>query len=157
MMGNRAFTSMAAAGLMIPLLAGCLPVDAGGPAGTGAEDVKTSSNQEAAGAPQGAISMSNGVYAVPIAVDAYGCEQFSQWSSYGATQLIILYHDGEGGFTGTKSDRYSCNAEMINVGRDGSGCSTFHAEQPDGKVTDILYYRSGSSFTANPERATCNG
>ena len=144
MKGIRNLAAMTMIGVMTPFLAGCLPVDAGG-------------GQPGAAMPKGAILVSEGVYAVPIAVSAEGCEQFSQWSALGATQPVILYHDGVGGFTATKSDRFSCNADMVNVGRDSLGCPTFRAEQPNGKVTDVLYYPSGSSFTANPARATCNG
>jgi hypothetical protein len=107
--------------------------------------------------PDGAIWMSKGLYAVPVAVNDDGCEQFSQWAASGITQAVILYRDGKGGFSALKSEEASCNVEMINVGVDDSGCPVFRAEQPDGKVTGVVYYRSESGFTVSPERAICEG
>lgn len=109
------------------------------------------------GMPKGAISMSDGVYAVPMAVDGDGCEQFSQWSAEGVAQPVILYRDGSGSFAATKSADYSCNAEMVDAGSDDQGCPVFRTEQPDGKVSDVVYYRSQNGYTVNPDRAVCEG
>ncbi len=136
-------------GLVAVVLVGCVA--------DGALDGQVASRSDDIDVPDGAIWMSKGVYAVPVAIDDEGCEQFSQWAKSGATQPVVLYRDGTGGFTALKSAESSCNAEMVNAGADESGCPVFRAEQPDGNVTDVIYYRSGNGFTANPERAVCEG
>ena len=107
--------------------------------------------------PDGAVQMSKGVYAVPVAIDDDGCEQFSQWAQSGVTQSVVLYRDGDGGFSALKSDKASCNAEMVSAGTDDRGCPVFRAEQPDGNVTDVIYYRSQSGYTVSADRAICEG
>jgi len=136
-------------------LTGCL-ADGSEPARPTIEDVVVSRSTDA-DVPDGAIQMSKGVYAVPVAIDDEGCEQFSQWAESGVTQSVVLYRDGAGGFSALKSDQVSCNAEMVSAGADDRGCPVFRAEQPDGNVTDVIYYRSESGYTVNTERAICEG
>ena len=158
MLGRDGLPTIGIIGAMIPVLAGCLPVDAGGQPKTAAEEIEDQVDQAGEGIPTGAIMVSDGVYAVPVGVDADGCEQFSQWSTLGATQPVIIFRDGNGGFSPIKSDDYSCNAEMVDMGLDADGCGMFRAEQPDGTVTDIVYYRADNGgFTANPNNALCEG
>lgn len=96
------------------------------------------------------------LYAVPIAVDADGCEQFTTWSESGAKSLAqpIYFLDGEGAFSPTKTEA-SCNANMIETGTDDTGCRTFQAEQPDGTSSEVTYYRSRNGYTVKRDRSTC--
>ena len=146
---KRSFAWAGLVGLAAVGLVGCVT--------DGAVDGRVASHSNDGDVPDGAIWMAKGIYAVPVAVDGDGCEQFSQWAASGATQPVVLYRDGEGGFSALKSEEASCNAEMVSAGADGSGCPVFRAEQPDGKVTEVIYYRSESGYTANPERAVCEG
>lgn len=147
-----AFRTLSFLGLATVALAGCV-ADDGRPT---VADVVAAKSEEGI-MPVGAMPISDDVYAVPIAVDDNGCEQFSQWSAEGVTQPVILYRDGSGGFAATKSADYSCNAEIVDAGSDDRGCPVFRTEQPDGKVSDVVYYRAQSGYTANPERAVCQG
>jgi len=155
MIGKPGLTAFGIVGMMAPFLIGCIPGEAGSET-VSLEDVVSNSPVNA-GIPQGAMPVSDGIFAVPIAVDADGCEQFSQWSESGVTQPVILYRDGDGGFTAVKSDAASCNADMVETNENDQGCPTYRAEQPDGKITDVVYYPSNSGFTANPDRAVCDG
>jgi hypothetical protein len=150
---NRSILRVGLVGLVSIVVVGCVADGSGSPT---IEDVVASKTVES-GVPEGARAISGGVYAVPVAVDEDGCEQFSQWSATGVTQQVIVYHDGKGGFTATKSDDYSCNAEMVQTGEDIRGCAIYQAEQPDGSATEVVYYRSAGGFTANPDRAVCEG
>lgn len=146
---KRSFLRIVVVGVSAAALVGCVA--------DGALDDQVTSRSDEGEVPDGAIWMAQGIYAVPVAVDDEGCEQFSQWTKSGATQPVVLYRDEKGGFSALKSDKASCNAEMISAGADNSGCPTFRAEQPDGKLTDVIYYRSESGFTVNYERAVCEG
>jgi hypothetical protein len=108
--------------------------------------------------PDVAFMIEEGLYAVPLAVDEDGCEQFTTWSDSGARRLTqpTYFHDGEGSFSPEKAEAFSCNAEMIRNGPDETGCPTFLAEQPDGSSSEAIYYRGESGFTARRERAICD-
>ena len=97
------------------------------------------------------------LYAVPIAVDEDGCEQFTTWSESGARSLTqpIYFLDGEGSFSLSKTEA-SCNASMVETGVDDTGCRTFQAEQPDGTSSEVTYYRSRNGYSVKRDRAACS-
>lgn len=97
------------------------------------------------------------LYAVPIAVDASGCEQFTTWSESGTQSLAqaIYFHDGQGSFSPIKSYEASCNATMVETGSDSTGCRTFRAKQPEGPSSEVIYYRSRNGYTVKRERSVC--
>lgn len=138
---------------MLAVLASCVPTEPVDEAKS-ARDVLAERAGDGS-IPKGAIALADGVYAVPIAVDAAGCELFSEWSTSGVARQIIYFHDGEGGFTASKSATQSCNATMAKTGVDQRGCAIYRAEQPDGQITDVDYYRSENGYTANPDTAIC--
>jgi hypothetical protein len=107
--------------------------------------------------PDVAFLIEDGLYAVPLAVDANGCEQFTTWSESGVRSLNqpIYFLDGEGSFTPTKLDDVSCNAEMVKTGTDKTGCPTFEAEQPDGTSSKVTYYPAANGYTVRRDRSSC--
>ncbi|MGI9498975.1 MAG: hypothetical protein ACR2P3_02985, partial [Geminicoccaceae bacterium] len=70
---------------------------------------------------------------------------------------VIYFRDGKGGFTTAKSAAHFCNTVMVEAGVDDRGCAVYHAEQPDGEVTDVDYYRTDNGFTAQRDNAICDG
>jgi hypothetical protein len=109
------------------------------------------------GMPEVAFMIEEGLYAVPLAVDKDGCEQFTTWSETGVKSLAqpIYFHDGEGAFSPIKVDDASCNASMVKTGVDEDGCPTFRAEQPDGSSSEVVYYPSHHGYTIRKERSNC--
>lgn len=141
--------------VVMSTLSACMPTEADSEAKS-ARDVLAARTSES-GMPKGAIALSEGLYAVPVAVDDEGCEQFSEWSSSGVTRQIVYFRDGEGGFTAVKSAAHACNAEMKEAGVDERGCTIYQAAQPDGEVTDVAYYRTERGYVVNPAAALCDG
>jgi len=109
------------------------------------------------GKPDIAFFIEDDLYAVPLAVDREGCEQFTTWSESGVKSLAqpIYFHDGEGSFSPTKVEGASCNASMIETEIDGKDCPTFRAQQPDGTSSEVVYYQSRNGYTIKKERSTC--
>ncbi len=109
------------------------------------------------GKPDIAFVIKEDLYAVPLAVDNDGCEQFTTWSESGVRSLAqpIYFHDGEGSFSPTKVEGASCNASMIQTSADGEGCPTFRAEQPDGTSSEAVYYPARNGYTIKKERSDC--
>ncbi len=155
MNGRRPSFALGIAGCLALFVAGCVPSDASDETQSMRDAVKAASDGDG-GMPAGAIPMSDGVYAVPVAVDAEGCETFTEWSSLGVARQAVYFRDGDGGFTTTRSER-ACSANMVEIGEDTRGCKTFRARQPNGEETDIVYYRAESGYTADPESAVCEG
>ena len=155
MSGPRRRLGLAGAAGLLAVLAGCVPVEPVAEAKSARDVLEERAAKSGDGIPRGAIALADGIYAVPVAVDAAGCEQFSEWSTSGVARQIIYFHDGEGGFTATKSATQSCNAVMMKAGVDRQGCAIYRAEQPGGQITDVDYYRSANGYTANPDTAIC--
>ncbi len=111
---------------------------------------------EALKKPEARFLIKDGLYAVPIAVDGDGCEQYTTWSEFGARSLTqpIYFLDDQGSFSPTKTDA-SCKAKMIKTGVDETGCPTFRTEQPDGTSSDVTYYPASNGHTVRRERAAC--
>ena len=107
--------------------------------------------------PEIAFMIEEGLYAVPLAVDKDGCEQFTTWSETGVKSLAqpIYFHDGEGSFSPIKVEGASCNASMVKTAPDQDGCPTFRAEQPDGSSSEVVYYASQHGYTIKKERSNC--
>ncbi len=97
------------------------------------------------------------LYAVPMAVDFEGCEQYTTWSASGTPPLTqpIYFLNGQGSFSQGKTDG-SCRATMVKTGADETGCPTFAAEQPDGSSSEVTYYPAASGYTVKRERASCD-
>lgn len=157
---TRALTMGSAAALAVLLLDACVPQ-------TTADQARIEANkrklEEAAGSeippsekPDVAFLIEDDLYAVPLAVDADGCEQFTTWSKSGAKSLTqpIYFLDGQGSFSPTKLEE-SCNAEMVQTGTDDTGCPTFLATQPDGTSSEVIYYPAQNGYTVRKERSTC--
>lgn len=155
MMTTGSLVGAALVGSLMSVLVGCVPAEQDTDAGLDADLLAATSGDGEV--PKGAIQLSETSYAVPVSVDGDGCEQFSEWSTAGAARQIVYFHDGNGGFTATKSVEHACNADMVAVGEDDRGCTLYRAEQPDGSATDIDYYPSGGGFTWNPDTADCAG
>ena len=156
MIEKRALSAVAFAGSLMAIVTGCVqPGDADENEASIQEML--ASDPSAGGIPEGAIPISDTIYAVPVAVDADGCEQFSEWSTEGVARQLIQFHDGQGGFTAIKSAEHSCNAVMVEAGEDDRGCMMYRAEQPDGSATDVAYYPAGSGFSTNPNKSDCAG
>lgn len=151
MIGTRTLPAMGVVGLVMSLLVGCAPSNVGGDESL--SDVLAAESSE--GPPRGAVLMADDVYAVPVSIDADGCEQFAGWSAGGVVRQIIYFRDGAGGFTAIKSAEHSCNASMVAIAEDDRGCPMFRAEQPDGTAADVAYYRSGTGYVTNPDNADC--
>ena len=136
------------------LLNACTPVPPGGD--TGVSGTEPSGAAEP-GKPDHAFLIEDGLYAVPLAVDGEGCEEFTTWSGSAVQTLQqpIYYHDGKGAFSTTKDKDVACNATMVKTGIDVDECPTYRAEQPDGFTSGVIYYPSGQGFTARKERSTC--
>lgn len=155
MMEKRALLAVAFAGSLMAVASGCVPTDADD--GDASIEDLLAADTSAGGVPEGAMPISDATYAVPVAVDADGCEQFSEWSTAGVARQIIYFHDGSGGFAAAKSAEYSCNADMVEIGADDRGCTLYRAEQPDGSVTDVAYYRVGDGYSVSPDKSDCAG
>lgn len=150
-------------------LLGALLLSACAPATTNQSTVQTKSEAEIAlekaapggdrafQTPETAIPVRDDLYAVPLAVDREGCEQFTTWSTTGIKHLAqpIQYHDGEGSFSPVKMAGISCNATMVRAGKDRDGCPTFRAEQPDGTSSEVTYYAFHNGYTARKGRSKC--
>lgn len=155
---NGAAIKGSVAALATLLLNACAPVDGAEKAGADAQRVlEDATTGTTAGKPTGAILIDDDLYAVPIAVDRDGCEQFKAWSETGAVPLgqPIYYHDGNGSFSSTRSEEASCNATMVEIGPDTEGCPTFRAEQPGGTATEARYFQSAGGYTTVKERSVC--
>jgi hypothetical protein len=156
-MSIRTKLNLFCAGLTgMSLLAACTPPGEG-PAATPQEALERAAEgrQPAQGVPAGAVMVEDGLYAVPIAVDAGGCEQFSLWSPGGAVAEVIHFRDGEGGFSPTRTPG-SCGAVMVSAGQDETGCPQFAIEQPDGALTEARFYeRAGGGYGTNRSGAAC--
>lgn len=144
------------------VLCGCVPVMTADQAQIEAnkralEEAAPGSNIKKAERPEVAFLIEEGLYAVPLAVDENGCEQFTTWSETGVKSLAqpIYFLDGLGSFSPEKLEDLSCNARMVETGVDNSGCPTFHAMQPDGTSSEMNYYPAGNGYTVSRERSTC--
>lgn len=147
---------------VVLVLSGCVPATTADQAQVEAnkralEEAAPGSNINEAERPEVAFLIEGDLYAVPLAVDENGCEQFTTWSETGVKSLAqpIYFLDGLGSFSPTKLEDLSCNARMVKTGVDGSGCPTFHAMQPDGTSSEVSYYPAGNGYTVNRERSTC--
>lgn len=145
-----------AAAMAALLLGACVPTESHEQAGTDSLAEEVARHQPAAGMPEGALAIGDHLYAVPVAVDQDGCEQFREWSELGVERQVIYYRDGKGSFSAIKSEDGSCNAEMVESGADADGCPTFRAEQPDGTATDVIYYQSvAGGYAVNKAQSAC--
>lgn len=147
---------------MVLVLGGCVPVTTADQAEVEAnkralEDAAPGSNIKNTERPEVAFLIEGDLYAVPLAVDENGCEQYTTWSETGVKSLAqpIYFPDGLGSFSPKKLEGLSCNARMVETGVDSGGCPTFHAMQPDGTSSEVNYYPAGNGYTVNRERSTC--
>ena len=160
MKGNSmsALRGLLAIGFMVSLslfVAGCVPSEADGDT-TSARETIIQKSESGGRIPDGAVPLSDNIYAVPVAVDSEGCELFAEWTAGGVVRQVIYFRDGEGEFSAVKSDEHACNAVMVDVGGDERGCTIYRAEQPDGSASDVAYYRSATGYTVNPDNADCS-